>query len=370
MKKWILKVFFSTCMLLMLFSVPAVSAEAANVTVGGTTLNKDEYVKKDFTKGSATDYNFYFSGGKLILNDADGIGSIHADGDLILELSGSSSVSDGIFVDGDLTIEGDGTLTATATPLSGYNEEKTYGIKANRLTINNGTITANGGGCERVKGYDYAIYADIVIINGGLTTVNGAESNSIQGYTYGIYAVSSVTVNSGILNAYGGIVQRVDGKSSAVTTDNFTVNNNSVVNIKGGDFFGIGNGYGLESPNIIFNGGCITLEAGYSHVFLQDCWAVSSIPKIPMPLGIWKDSLNGEYSLASITPYAPDHFYDITYLNVKHIEAVVTPQLQINSTTGEWEVSYNDGQNMAAAWRCCYGGWWHGRHYSTDFDRR
>ena len=115
MKKWILKVFFSTCMLLMLFSVPAVSAEAANVTVGGTTLNKDEYVKKDFTKGSATDYNFYFSGGKLILNDADGIGSIHADGDLILELSGSSSVSDGIFVDGDLTIEGDGTLTATAT---------------------------------------------------------------------------------------------------------------------------------------------------------------------------------------------------------------------------------------------------------------
>ena len=136
-KKGILKVLFCTCILLMLYSVPVMAAEAANVTVGGTALNKDEYVKKDFTQGSATDYNFYFSGGKLILNDADGIGSIHADGDLILELSGSSSVSDGIFVDGgDLTIEGDGTLTATATPLSAY-DAKTYGIKANRLTINN-----------------------------------------------------------------------------------------------------------------------------------------------------------------------------------------------------------------------------------------
>ena len=343
-KKGILKVLFSTCMLLMLYSVPAMAAEATTVTVGGTTLNKGEYLKKDFTQGSATDYNFYFSGGKLILNDAEGIGSIHADGDLKLELSGSSSVSDGIFVDGDLNIDGDGILAATATSMLAVNV-KTYGIKANCLTINNGTITANGGGCDMPKCYDYAIYADTVIINGGLTTVNGAYSNSVDGYTYGIYAVTSVTVNSGTLNVYGGNSSAAITKSSAVSTGSFTVNNNSVVNIKGGDFFAAGrHGYGLESPNIVLNGGTTILECGYNYREQRNAYVTSSIPDIRMELGMWKDSPEGEYFLVSTTPYAPGRATRIKYLKVKPMDIVVIPQLQVNSTTGEWEVSYDKGR--------------------------
>ena len=62
----------------------------------------------------------------------------------------------GIYVKGSLTIEGEGTITASKTPIK---------IDGGSLTLNSGKIVSTG---------DYGTYA----LNGGSVTVNGGEIES------------------------------------------------------------------------------------------------------------------------------------------------------------------------------------------------
>ena len=78
---------------------------------------------------------------------------------ITLKLNGKSLTVDedcGIYVKGSLTIEGEGTITASKTPIK---------IDGGSLTLNSGKIVSTG---------DYGTYA----LNGGSVTVNGGEIES------------------------------------------------------------------------------------------------------------------------------------------------------------------------------------------------
>ena len=99
-----------------------------NPTTNTLTLNGYSYSKDGWVDGS-------YSGG------------IYAYSNLTIELIGNNSVDNtfsnaycwncGIYVKGSLTIKGNGSLTT-----KGGGDRVSYGIKANRLTVNSGTITA------------------------------------------------------------------------------------------------------------------------------------------------------------------------------------------------------------------------------------
>lgn len=128
---------FTLFTLLLLLPLAARAAAPTTLTVGGTNALNGGYWTTDESGtltpdgASADNYNVYYDGnGTLTLKDAtingtDIIGhvgaGIYAEGDLTIVLEGSSTVtgvqdpngeSQSIRVSGNLTIRGDGSLTA------------------------------------------------------------------------------------------------------------------------------------------------------------------------------------------------------------------------------------------------------------------
>ena len=140
--------------------------------------------------------------------------SIYRAGHLTIELSGVNNVrcdaaawnSYGIYVAGDLTIKGDGTLNTTAT----YSLK--HGISAWNMTIESGTVNSfpawgNGRG----------IYTGSITIRGGTLRANGDE-----------YGIGPNPVNV--------IIDPPEGKLIAVKTGNYGDNDDSAVSIKDSPF--------------------------------------------------------------------------------------------------------------------------------------
>lgn len=195
------------------------------LTVGGTNVlgggcwTTDENGKLTATE-STTDYNVKYDSatGTLTLKDANITGDsstnfgagIHAGGDLTIVLEGSSTVtgvvcnneSRGInTLDGNLTIQGGGSLTARGADTSGGGS--CYGINVSgSFTQQGGSVTAIAG---NVSGSNPSSGLDVsgtVTVKGGTLTATGGSA-AINN-SYGISAYSSVTVSDATVTATSG----------------------------------------------------------------------------------------------------------------------------------------------------------------------
>lgn len=261
------------------------------LTVGGTNALNGGYwlTNADGTLtpdgASADNYNVYYDGnGTLTLKDANITGDsstnfgagIHAGGDLTIVLEGSSTVtgvvcndesrgintldgnltiqgggsltargadtsgggscSDGIYVYGSFTQQG-GSVTAIAGNVSGNNPSSGLNVSGT-VTVKGGTLTATGGSAAR--NISYGISASSVTVSDATVT---ATSGSAGYASYGLYigssspsvtlsGSSSLTARSGsATDTAGGIyVQNPFGSTGFVTVgDNSTLLANSVI---------------------------------------------------------------------------------------------------------------------------------------------
>lgn len=264
------------------------------LTVGGTSVlgggcwTTDENGKLTATE-STTDYNVKYDSatGTLTLKDANITGDsstnfgagIHAGGDLTIVLEGSSTVtgvvcndeSRGInTLDGNLTIQGGGSLTARGADTSGGGS-CSYGIDvygsftqqggsvtaiagnvsgnnpssglnvSGTVTVKGGTLTATGGSAARNSSYGISAYSSSVTVSDATVT---ATSGSAGYASYGLYiessspsvtlsGSSSLTARSGTAtDTAGGIYFAPPpfGSTGSVTVgDNSTLLANSVI---------------------------------------------------------------------------------------------------------------------------------------------
>lgn len=152
--------------------------------------------------------------------------TIKLQGDNSIQATNTYAIS-GILATSSLTIEGDGTLTSTSGFGAGIGNVK-------NLTINGGTITANGG-------------------NGGAGIGGGQDGAGIN-----------VTINDGKVFAYGdGNAAGIGGGSStsAGGGGNFVMNGGMVVAQSGGNGSGIGYGGRTAVPGTItINGGSVNAD--------------------------------------------------------------------------------------------------------------
>ena len=198
------------CMALTLLPATAWAADGETIHVGGVTLtgsaDTPAYAKTD-NSGNVTvesaredDYNLKWDGTTLTLDNANisggygfsgswdsGSAAIYYSGgsDISLILTGENTVtgpngdnnaSFGIYACGDsgniidFTISGSGSLTATG----GNMVSESYGIFADNLIVQSGTVNAVGGNGNTVKN-NYGIYVYIYLtISGGTVTAEGS----------------------------------------------------------------------------------------------------------------------------------------------------------------------------------------------------
>lgn len=255
MKKRVMAILLTLCMVLALLPTMALAANAASVFVGRVELDgtdgKTYWKNGDTTSasGTTTDYNAYFnsSTGTLTLKDATITGAAS-------DLSDLDS-SYGIFANGDLkiTLEGTNTVTAGAATGNGIS----YAINAHGTTIDgSGSLVATGGGARN----SYGVYGSTVRIEGGTITATGGTASQNSAGVGGtdrviISGSASVTATGGISNVghsygihsyYGGI----------------TIQNSATVIATGG--CGGDNSYGLctDTGGVHIEGGVVTAIGG------------------------------------------------------------------------------------------------------------
>lgn len=212
MRRRILSILTALCLCLSLLPTMAMAAETAtSVKVGSVELNSSTpYLVNGAAAASGTlgegGCTAYFNAGTLHLNGANitdtstsdsNTGAIFALGTLTITLAGANNVTNnsdegswncGIRVDGNLTINGTGTLTATGG--TGFTS---HGISVEgALTIQSGTVNAIGREAEGSSG----IFAsEDVSIDGGTVTARG--ENASGGDSRGIESSGSITIKSG-----------------------------------------------------------------------------------------------------------------------------------------------------------------------------
>ena len=207
------------------WSVTANAATDYGLKVGGAEVTSDR------TSGDGWSYNP--TANTLTLNDysysgkggGDGTfsGGIYSTSNLTIKLIGNNFVDDtlsdkyayscGIFVNGKLTITGDGSLTTSGG--SGVDGKGSYGIMAGGLTVNNGTITSIG----KKAGVSYGIgtvgSSKDIIVKGGTITATGASATS---GSCGIQCSGNFKMTGGKVTATAGEVSSPNGKSCGISS--------------------------------------------------------------------------------------------------------------------------------------------------------
>lgn len=235
------------------------------LTVGGTSVlgggcwTTDENGKLTATE-STTDYNVKYDSatGTLTLKDANITGDsstnfsagIYAEGDLTIVLEGSSTVTGVVCNDesrgintlnGNLTIQGGGSLTAQGADTSGGGS-CSYGMDVDgSFTQQGGSVTATAG---NVNGNNPScglnVSGTVTVKGGTLTATGGSAANNIS---YGISAYSSVTVSDAAVTAtsgsagYASYGLYVDSSSPSVTlsgSSSLTARSGSATDTAGG----------------------------------------------------------------------------------------------------------------------------------------
>ena len=211
------------------WSVTANAATDYGLKVGGAEVTSDQ------TSGDKWSYDpntntltlngySYSEEGK---GDGTFSGGIYSTSDLTIELIGNNSVNNtyshqynyscGIFVNGKLTITGDGSLTTSGG--SGSNGKGSYGIMAGGLTVNSGTITATGKTAK--ESYGIGTIGTIgqsknIIVNGGTITATGAVS-TVYG-SCGIQCSGNFTMTGGRVTAKSEGVQNSSSQSCGISS--------------------------------------------------------------------------------------------------------------------------------------------------------
>ena len=222
-----------------------------NVWIGGVEVTSDNSSGTGWSYDSGSNTltlnGYQYSGdGYKYASTYGGYGgnyaAIYAKQDLTISLTGESTVTNtvgekggynennGVFVDGKLTIQGEGQVTVNG---------KTAGIRSKSLQIDSGTVNASGDG-EYMSDGSIVVTENGLTINGGTVTANGKKGIvvengdvSITGGT--VNAVGSGYQGSGIFVANGDITI-LGGEVTAIstsTTTNSAYRNGIVVNNSG-----------------------------------------------------------------------------------------------------------------------------------------
>lgn len=276
MKKRVIGLLLALVLLMSLLPAGAMASGSegesglTELWVNGENMLNDPYTVECGEDGGYASYDK--DSNTLTLRDAiiteghtvyGGAYGIYADGDLNIVLEGTSTAGSdkldaGVNIDGDLTITGTGSLTATG----GY--EAGIDVSGN-LTVNDGVtvtgnntddtgvdvhgnLTVNSGGTVRgTSSTQEGVHASTLTVDGGSVAGSGLQ---------GVCVENSITVESGTLTGtgtgtgedsyfiYGIYVKSTDG--------NFTVSGGSVT----------GKGTGEDSHGIHINGGSMTVEGG------------------------------------------------------------------------------------------------------------
>lgn len=156
--------------------------------------------------------------------DGDYSGGIYCSSNLTIKLIGNNFVDDtlsdqyayscGIFVNGKLTITGDGSLTTSGG--SGVDGKGSYGIMAGGLTVNSGTITATGKTAKESYGIGTIGQSKNIIVNGGTITATGAVS-TVYG-SCGIQCSGNFTMTGGRVTAKSEGVKQPGSQSCGISS--------------------------------------------------------------------------------------------------------------------------------------------------------
>lgn len=187
-----------------------------------------------------------------------------------------------IYLNGDLTIKGQGTLCAQGGNINAANKGYySMGIGAHRLFILNGTITAKGGVAEN-GAYSEGIYTSYIrrdgeIENGDISIAGGKVTAS--GETTGIHASLGTLFISGDadVSASGGVSATVLDVSGGRLTAEGSFGVSASLNITGGTVTvsGTSVGIGNSSAASTISGGTVRVTGGDLGACLFDSGRVS-----------------------------------------------------------------------------------------------
>lgn len=244
-----------------------------NIWVGGTQVTN--YVtsgtgwaytphSKTLTLNGASINNHYV----MEAHPEDGkssVAAIYASEDLNLVLTNTNVVtapfhttgnSYAICVKGNLAISGSGVLTATGGGAdSGSNTFTSYGIYADTITVNGGTINALAAPADRSDRSIGLCGADSVTINDGtVTAIGGKAAYQSKGVQTG-----NCILNGGFLRGEGGHVTRDDSPSSF----GLYISPNGSLAITHGGLAAVGQDRGVYfGTNSAITPGRVTIRAG------------------------------------------------------------------------------------------------------------
>jgi len=264
MKKKILSLVLTVCMVLSLLptlSLPAAATTMTYYTVGETSIGNTATEPSASASGDGWTWTYTSGAGTLTLTDAYLKGTVNTDGhsygaylpdNTTIKLIGDSTaaggtVSDdskgsyGIYCKGALTIEDeDATGTGSLSAVGGKAVSNVSdGIMASTLTISSGKVNAVGGSglysggiqcgytldvsetadvtalggdatSETILGWSCGVYSNAVTLSGELTAVGGYAANGISA---GIY--SGISAPAGTATISGGVVTAQGGKCAA-----------------------------------------------------------------------------------------------------------------------------------------------------------
>jgi len=204
----------------------------------------------DFTTSAATAVRLP-DGAKIVL--ADGTENT------IANVHGLIGYSFGIRANGNITIQGSGTLTVTA----GTAAQISCGIYADgNVTISGGTVTATGGETTQDSRGSNGINADGVTISGGTVTATGGKAAN---NSRGIYAYTNVTISGGTVTATGGEATGEESESYGIYGSGYFENNEVIggnITISGGTVTAKGGTAGKYSYGICSYYGGTTISGG------------------------------------------------------------------------------------------------------------
>ena len=208
------------------WSVTANAASDYGLKVGGAEVTSDQTSgdKWSYDPNTNTLTLNGYSYSKEGKGDGTFSGGIYSTSDLTIELIGNNSVNNtyshqynyscGIFVNGKLTITGDGSLTTSGG--SGSNGKGSYGIMAGGLTVNSGTIIAIGKTAKESYGIGTIGQSKNIIVNGGTITATGAVS-TVYG-SCGIQCSGNFTMTGGRVTAKSEGVQNSSSQSCGISS--------------------------------------------------------------------------------------------------------------------------------------------------------
>ena len=208
------------------WSVTANAASDYGLAVGGKAVTSDNTRGKgwsyDLSTNTLTLNGYSYSGKGWVYESFSG--GIYSTSNLTIKLIGNNFVDDtlsdqyayscGIFVNGKLTITGDGSLTTSGG--SGVDGKGSYGIMAGGLTVNSGTITATGKTAKESYGIGTIGQSKNIIVNGGTITATGAVS-TVYG-SCGIQCSGNFTMTGGRVTAKSEGVKQPGSQSCGISS--------------------------------------------------------------------------------------------------------------------------------------------------------